>query len=249
MHRYPPRTGVCHRNSPAVFAGSWESIIIPMHPHRALIATSGSMDHVDRSSYTIIAPLHKSLLHMGTSWTRYSLVKVQLRMMGLYSRELRDDATHDMRICTSQRFAYPQKKIHLRWSQPLFWWFKPVSNLYSSTITAFWNDGIRQWQYINFIAHSALADLELRRQICYCHMAATAQGMPDSLSPFVDAHAVASFCNDQINFQSVEIKDTLKIFLIFFDGESICRRFDWGHDCSDVERHYSTSHKKKSHCM
>ena len=41
-------------------------------------------------------------------------------------------------------------------------------------------------------------------------MTTAAQGMPDSLPPFVDAHTVASFCTDQDNFQSVEIKDTLK---------------------------------------
>lgn len=40
--------------------------------------------------------------------------------------------------------------------------------------------------------------------------------MPDSLPPFVDAHAVASFCIDQNKFQSVEIKDTLKNFSKFF---------------------------------
>lgn len=40
-------------------------------------------------------------------------------MMGFYSRELRDDAAHDMSICTSQRFANPQKKIHLCWRQKL----------------------------------------------------------------------------------------------------------------------------------
>ncbi len=47
--------------------GRSRSIIIPMHPHRAVAATPRLVNHVDRSGCAVIAPLHKSLLHMVSS--------------------------------------------------------------------------------------------------------------------------------------------------------------------------------------
>ena len=50
----------------------------------------------------------------------------------------------------------------------------------------------------------------------YCYMAATTQGMPYCLSPFVGTHSVASSCQHQNNFQTARKGYTLKVPKKFF---------------------------------
>ena len=62
----PPSPGQTHTagTPPPSVGGRRRSIIIPMRHRRALIATAGSVVHVDRSGVAIIAPHHKPLHRM-----------------------------------------------------------------------------------------------------------------------------------------------------------------------------------------
>gem|GEM_PF-2194638 len=170
---------------------------MPMPYRRALLATAGSMNHVDRSGVAVIAPLHKPLhnidlvpVHRICSFqgAQVLLTPMCLRTETLYN------AVHDGKIIACHFRFELQQKSKFNWCVHIGIRLIPIGNLDTSCVSATDSfNRIYERQFLNIVIDSSHRDTILSCKASNRQRTMAAQRTPDCYPPFLWIHLSTSF--------------------------------------------------------